>query len=205
MVFVPALGVGKYEMRGLLSGQKVQNDLFFYLGSNPSDADFTDWGINLATWYVENVIPSLTTNYQYVETYITDLSSATAPTFSLPVTPGAITGEDSGTQVPNNVALCVSFRTNGRGKSARGRNFISGWTSSKVIGNVFQSAAVNAMDTAYNALLELASTEGVEWVVLSTISGGAPRSSGLKQPVTGVVITDTNADSQRRRLPGRGR
>jgi hypothetical protein len=58
---------------------------------------------------------------------------------------------------------------------------------------------------AYNGLLALASNIQVVWCIVSRFSGGQPRTAGEVYPVIAALVTDNVADSQRRRLPGRGR
>jgi hypothetical protein len=139
------------------------------------------------------------------EVYLTDLSSQTAPTVT--VVPGTnVLGSGTADPLPNNVALCVSFRTEGRGRSARGRNYISGHAETSLSGNTFNATVSNGIRDAYEELLDATTYTGSwTWVVLSRFEDGVARAAGLVQPVTAVVLTDTTVDSQRRRLPGRGR
>lgn len=205
MVFVPALGVAKVELRSTLDDQQVENTLFFYLGANPVDSDFETLGDELVTWYSTSVVPNLSTEFVFREAYVTDLTSQSSPTFTrTPVAP--VPGQNGSPVLPSNVAFTVSFRTNGRGRSSRGRNYISGLTDVQVAGNELSALIANTFVSAYEELLPGggALTNGV-WGVLSTISNGAPRATGLFQNITTVLYTDLTIDSQRRRLPGRGR
>jgi hypothetical protein len=65
---------------------------------------------------------------------------------------------------------------------------------------------------AYNALGALLEPAGATWVVISRFSGvdpithrPIPRSEGITTPIDNAAFTDNKSDSQRRRLPGRGR
>jgi hypothetical protein len=136
---------------------------------------------------------------------LTDLSTQTSPTVT--VTTGLpITGTNTSDPLPNHVALCVSFRTNGRGRSARGRNYVSGFGEDAASGNTFSGTIANPIAQGYAALINSATyTLDWEWVVYSRYENGDPRTEALIAPVDNVVLTDLVVDSQRRRLPGRGR
>jgi len=204
MVFVPALGVAQCEVRCLLDGQRVESILYFYLGSNPTDSDFTDLGEALITWWDGSLSPNLTTAITLREIYITDLSGQTNPTYTVVPSGGPIPGERSVASLPSSIALCVSFRTNGRGRSARGRNYVGGLATADVDESLFLDTRASSVIADYSLLLAGGGWTNGEWVVLSRITNGAPRAQGLRQTITSVVVTDLAVDSQRRRLPTRG-
>ena len=67
----------------------------------------------------------LSQDIEFREAYYTDLTSATAPTYTR--TSGLpIDGSATNDALPANCALCISHRTNGRGRSSRGRTYIAG-------------------------------------------------------------------------------
>lgn len=67
------------------------------------------------------------------------------------------------------------------------------------------------MITVYNNLTNIASAHAAAWSVLSRYSGTlpngkpAPRANGIATQVLLVSFADNKVDSQRRRLPNRGR
>lgn len=204
MPFVPALGVAQVELRCLQEGQRVENTLYFYLGANPVDSDFEDLNAQIAIWWENAIAPLVVTTLSLVEIYTTDLSSQFAPTFSLTAGLPA-QGENAGSALPNNNTLAISFRTNGRGRSSRGRNYLLGLSDAGITANEVDVAYAQQFVTAYNQLLPAGGviTPGI-WGVLSRYTNGQPRAQGLFQPITNVVVTDYVVDSQRRRLPTRG-
>lgn len=204
MPFVSALGTAKVELRYQIDGQRIENLLYFYLGANPTDGDFEALGEALLVWYEDTLAPTLTTAIALHEVFITDLSSSTGPVFSLTPAEGAIRGVRSVTSLPSGNALCVSFRTNGRGRSARGRNYVAGLGISDTNESIFLPSPAENVRSAYSALLSTGVVGTAVWSVVSTIHAKAPREAALVQPITGAVLTDLAIDSQRRRLPGRG-
>jgi hypothetical protein len=130
-------------------------------------------------------------------------------TTGLPIVGGA-----SGECAPNNVALCMSIRSAARGRSARGRNFIPGIPKDLIDENTVASGNVAAYEDAYAGLIGIGGDSGFSQVVVSRFSGftivdgkkvPTPRVSGVTHDVINSYVVDPTIDSQRRRLPGRGR
>jgi hypothetical protein len=184
----------------------VENTLYFgnFTGSGSSN-ELTLLGDDIMSWWINQMMPLLVQQYILREVYVVDMSSDTAPTAT--VTPGSeTTGSVTSPSMPNNVALCVSFRTAGRGRSSRGRNYISGFGEGAVEGNRIASSVANDIKAVYQSLLDPAIfVIDWTWVVYSRYENKQPRSVASTPAVEAVVLTDTIVDSQRRRLPGRGR
>jgi hypothetical protein len=79
-----------------------------------------------------------------------------------------------------------------------------GIRKSQVTLNVVSADFVAIWDAFYNGLIGGADIDPWVWVVASRITNGAPRVTGLSQPVTSWLVVDLAVDSQRRRLNGRG-
>jgi len=205
MAFIPVANTAQLDLIYLQDGQRIENTLYAKFPSAPSPTDIADLASAVKAAWVDNIMPLLSSTVSLIAVEASDLTSDSGPqavdTGGLPVA-----GDVTSRAMPNNVALCVSFRTGLRGRSFRGRNYLPGMSSDAV------SEGVNEVNAAYqtsvrNAYLAVQLTiEGVgaEWVVVSRFHDGAPRVSGVATPVTNVVFTDNIVDSQRRRLPGRG-
>lgn len=205
MPFVPAANTVMAELRYLMNGEQAENTLYFDRTPGTVSAGIlpTVGGL-LANWWSTAYAPLVSTQVELNEIYLTDLTTATSPTYTFAPTV-AIVGGDASPPLPKNVSLAVSFRTAGRGRSARGRNYVYGLTEADVTGDTVSSTTEGSFQTAYNALITALSSEGFTWVVVSRYSNGVARTTALKQPVTSVVVVDPTVDSMRRRLPGRGR
>lgn len=204
MAFVPSAAVVQAELRYTQDNQQMENVLYFKFGAPPVTVGaMEDLGDALITWWDTNMQALTSNTLDLREVYLTDLTTATSPTSTrttgLPLV-GALTEE----ALPNNIALCVSFRTNGRGRSSRGRNYVPGVTDNNIVHNEFASAWADAVVTAYAAMAS--DVQALDWEhgVLSRILNGVDRVAGLFQPVISYTVLDYIADSQRRRLPGRG-
>lgn len=115
-----------------------------------------------------------------------------------------LAGTGGSVQLPNNVTLCIKWTTENRGRSFRGRTYHVGLTESQVTDNEVVAVAMGQFTTAYGALLTDLATAGWPLVIASRYANNQPRITGVATLVTGFSI-DPFIDSQRRRLPGRGR
>lgn len=203
MPFVPAPNVAMVEMRYTYQGQQVENTLYFEAQGTISVAIMNTLGANLAALYSSLVQANMPTSLSLREIYITDLTTETSPTVTFTGTLPLV-GNDGQPAMPSSVTLTMSFRTNGRGRSSRGRNYLLGITENEVDNNFVSSTFYGPWESFYQGLLDLAEDETWTWVVLSRIQDGLPRAVGLAQPVTSFLVVDTVVDNQRRRLPGRG-
>lgn len=205
MAFVPAVNTLKAELRYTKEAQQCENVLYFVGSAGVTPTLATTLGNNLIGWWNTNMKTRTAADMTLREVYITDMSNATS--FTVSITTGLPSaGTDAGESLPSNVALCVSFRTANRGRSGRGRNYVMGMTEAQTVGSFFGTTYVNAVVAAYQTLAGAGTfTPGLQWVVASFQNGGADRPTALLQPVTTVLSVHNGVDSQRRRLPGRGR
>jgi hypothetical protein len=210
MAFIPVPFTVEFEMRMTCDGQKVENTLYYNRNFAPTAAQMLAMATLLANWWASDYADFASTAVQLVEVYATDLTSASGPTVSY-VPPTTITGNQTTGCLPNNVSLCVSFRTDSRGRSFRGRNYVTGLVESAVDLSEVQGTVVAVILAAYELLKALGTSTGWTWVVASRFSGvdpithkPIPRTTGLHTPIQSVVVVDPVVDSQRRRLPKRG-
>ncbi len=201
MAFVPALNVAMVEARATYFGQNIENTLYFQ-HDGAMDATSVQALIDAITgdWLLD-LRGQLAAEYSLHEWYVTDLSSATAPTYTIPESPPLAGVGAAGPGMPGSVALCVSFRTNGRGRSARGRNYVAGMQEPTVAANLVDAGVVNGIVASYQTMLPGGTLPaGWTWVVVSRYSGGVERSFALVSEITAVLVVDRVVDSQRGRL-----
>lgn len=210
MPFVPVANTIQVDVLYLLAGQRVENTLYF--------EDPEGWNIgklitflgDLSTLIQTDLLPALASSIQLIELIGRLLDTASSIGFSLPVTP-PVSGGVSGNAAPNNVTYTISFKTGLTGRSFRGRNYVPGLAAGSFTENTIASGTRTAILAFYSALMAMASENGSPWVVVSRYSGvdsdgkPIPRVAGVTTNVASVTTFDNTADSQRRRLPGRGR
>lgn len=204
MPFVPFVDTVEVDVNYTYNGNRVQNTQYFTNSGGVDVPAMASLGEALIDSLVTDIMPNMPNTLTLREITVTDLTSDSAPsitvTTGLPVT-GAV---DFDPAVPGNVTLTASFRTEGRGRSSRGRNYLLGIRKSQVAQNLVADSFVAIWDAYYNGLLGGSDIAPWVWVVASRIHNGTPRVTGLSQPVTSWLVVDLAVDSQRRRLNGRG-
>jgi hypothetical protein len=173
--------------------------MFKFDEGSPATADLISLGIGLRNWYQELYQDAQTPEVQLDNIKMTVLTTQSSPTFTY--TAGLpLLGLTNAQSVTNNTAFCVSFGTIGRGRSARGRNYLLGLDASQLVDNYWQSAYVNPLVTKYADLMSLAGTIGWIWGVGSRRLNGAVRTLGLFQTITSVTAKTLRATTMRGRL-----
>lgn len=205
MPFIPAIFTAEVEFRYLQSGQNTENRMFFEFVSDPSVTDMANLASQLYDWWDDHLKPLQNTLTQLREIYITNLTTGFSPTYTFVPSVSSF-GTLAGSVLPNNSTITISFRTEGRGRSSRGRNYAVGLVE-PILGvggqTVLQSFADDLV-AAYNVLLTPPATDWT-WSIVSFYVNGLARAEGLVIPVQAATVVNLDLDSQRRRLPGRGK
>ena len=204
MGFVPFDKVMRLEAVFRLDGQVVENVHHFWQPNEFTIDVVEDVCEAYKLWWVANLKPIVPDGVSLIKVIGTILDTENSPgieyTTGLPVV-----GDSTSAEMPNNVSIAIRWNTGFRGRSYRGRTFHVGLTDGMVDGNNVTVATQNALLAAYTQLMILDTTpQAVMLGVASRVADGVERVTGVFTPVTGVVI-DPVVDSQRRRLPNRGR
>jgi len=211
MPFVPAADTVEVEIRMTQDSQQIENTLYFDLGAAPTTGAMVTLMNDIFDWWTTNIAPLVSETVVLREIVVTDLSSSTGPQVSF-TPPVEETGSAGGAPYPNSTTFAISFRTNLRGRSFRGRNYVVGLTEDQVTANTVHTVTVNDYIAAYGLILTGALADDGVWSVVSRFSGvdpdtgkPIPRVSAVVTPIRSVVVVDATVDNQRRRLPGRGK
>ena len=203
MAFVPASNTAMVEVRMSLDGQQIENTLYFQKETALVTLDLINLAQDISDWWQSSYAPLVSESLKLLEIYLVDLTTAISDSYTFPVLPSAQGGK-VGKALPNNVALTVAFSTSNRGRSARGRNYISGIVESDVANNRVSQAYADSWAQAYSELIPLAVNRDLAWNVVSRFTNGAERPFAVQYLVRSARVRDLVVDSQRRRLPGRG-
>lgn len=210
MPFVPVTDTIEVETVFELDSQIVENTSYFRKDTGWDETSVSDFLAAMRTLIQTDLMPTLSTALKLIRLIGTLLDAVDSLGVVLNVTPG-FAGSVGGSALPNNAALTVTFQTAARGRSARGRNYITGLTTDMQDGiNSIEDASVTGWLSYYDALRALAGENGATMVVVSRFSGvdadgkPIPRALGVTNAITGFAVYDRTIDSQRRRLPGRG-
>lgn len=203
MPFIPTPAGISVEFRYLIAGQQTENCVHFRSEDSDPSLVLADLGVAMLNWAEGNYFALQSVDVELREIYLVDISSADGPTLTVaPET--TVTGEVNEPAVANNVAFCLTLRTNKRGRSYRGRWYAGGFTRLAVNDSAISPSFAVSLRTSLTAMKTLAEGVGCTWSVLSKRANGAFRTSGVLTPITSVGWYDLTVDSQRRRLPGRG-
>lgn len=125
------------------------------------------------------------------------------------ILPVVLQGGDVNEPVPNNVALCVTLSTGFAGRAARGRMYLGGIPGQRVVINEITTAYAELVNDAFQAGLisryANTGTTDMDVVIYSQFEDNQLRDQARLTVVTEAAVRDRTVDSQRRRLPGRGR
>lgn len=204
MPFIPCPKVVQVEMIFQWSSQTVETVWHYSTFTGPQLADMAAladfcrlaWSNSLRALSA----PTLSLN----NIKCTDLSTQTGFVFQtssgLP-----LAGTSASPSMPNNVAIVGTKRTALRGRSYRGRFYVPGLTEATVTDNTVSAPFVTAVLGWGNGMLSTTINGNLYTLgVLSRYNGGVARTQGVITDVTGFTC-DGIIDSQRRRLPGRGK
>lgn len=201
--FIPVENCMSVEMLFEIQGQKVENVLHVDCGHSPILADVATVGSALVGWWNSHGKTITPAGLSLMGLKIKSL--ATADGFQIVYNTGLpVSGVASGSMLPNNVTVAIRFGTAWSGRSSTGRLFHLGLVSDFVTAGLLNVSGINALKTNYEALVTALTTAGMALQVVSYVADNAWRTVGQHRTIETVSV-DANSDSQRRRLPGRGR
>jgi hypothetical protein len=203
MAYQAVPNVAQVQCIGVVDSQMTVNDISFEIsGGGINITNLTVLASAVALWFSNTLAPLLSENWSAQRVSAVDLTTQTGPAVVIGAsTPGGVSGEAA----PNNVAACVSFRTAGRGRSSRGRNYVPGIPNSLVTLNTLDGGFIGDLEGAYQDLVGPGTfLAGWQFVVVSRQTGGVLRPTGVPSPVTSVTMTTDKVKSMRSRSVGHG-
>lgn len=167
----------------------------------PEDTDLAQATADGQAWWASNLKSYLHTSTTLREILATDMTTQGAPQNRVTV---GEAGTAANNALPAGSALVVSHRTAMRGRSYRGRSYISGLNNAmQETPNTVFAATASTLVGHFAALRSLLDGHGLDHVVASRQHNGSVTSPAVVNEVISYVV-DTALDSQRRRLTGRG-
>lgn len=203
MPFVPVPNTVQVDILFELDGQRVENIHYYELSTAPTVEAVGDLLATLRAVIEEELMPLLSSALTLVELVGTLLTAIDSFSISNVVTP-PVAGGNTTQALPNNVSYTITKQTALRGRSFRGRNYVVGMTEDAINLNTINPTFRADLLAVWELLRVASVSDGWTQVVVSRVSGGVERGTGVTTPVTSVTTFDSTVDSQRRRLPGRG-
>ena len=199
-----AVNIAQVEIRFTQDNQQVEN-VFHVAATTPLTSTEADAIFSVVDMWVRVTLrPTQNHTVIYREVEIADVNGVGAPRF---VYPGdGLTGGDTNPPAPNNVTFSLKKNSGVSGRKFRGRFYHIGLSNDNLDGNTVGAVALTALVSTYNALMTDLNTASYPLVVAYRDYSGPPPHpivGGIK--VLSITAVDATVDSQRRRLPGRGR
>jgi hypothetical protein len=196
MPFVPYPAL-QVNVIGSYFGQLVENVWHcLVVGPTPPLGDLASVAAAFQTGYAAMQIP-LSDQYFVSQIDVQFLGLITGPQFTLFITPPQ-SGGNASPGMPGSVAFCVRLRTGAPGRSFRGRKYFTGLCEGTVTDNLFDATTADTIVSAINSMQTALTALNYPLAILS-------KTALAVTEVVNVGYYDLVVDSQRRRLPGRGR
>jgi len=197
MAFIPTPNAVRVVIDWISSGVTFSNVLHFtkadFTVSDMQDlADALDAAI--ATGF--RVDQSTGTLYNGVKVY--DIRTIDGPIAVQ--TGGSGAGTQTGGTAPLNCAIVVTLRTNARGRTGRGRVFVTGGSDDALTGNQWSVAYNTAVQGFITDLRTAAGANGWTHVIRSIQANGITLNPAVTRDVVSFDIRSNITGSQRRRI-----
>lgn len=203
MGFVPVENVMKCELVFGQDSTVFENTLYFKKDAAIVGADFIPMGEFLRDWWDDNLSGLISTSTFLAKILMADLTVQNGIGFEFSDTL-PINGGEPTDALPLNCAITVKLSTGFRGRGYRGRNYIGGLVDASAIKSMINTSVGVQIIAAYDLLITQTAMPAFTLCVVSRVLNGVERAAGVATPVISASM-DQVMDSQRRRLPGRGR
>lgn len=202
MAFIPVPNGVQLCFDFTSSGQNWQFCLMLRKSAGaPTTTDLSDIADAAESWWTNHLKPDLTSATVCRQIRATDMTAQGAPQHINTVNDAGASASD---EIGLNSALVVSGRTEKRGRSYRGRAYISGMNIDGMTNAVdVASGTASAFASIFGTLQTELDAIGFDTVIASRQHNGVVTNPAETNEVTAWIV-DTHLDSQRRRLAGRG-
>lgn len=205
MAFQPVLDCAQAIIRAESSGQECLTILNFYNPAGSSgEIALNNLAIQIGTAWIDHALPLFTPDYvaTKVETQALNTEVDVTSQYVLPSGAGTRPFEEP---MSNNNTIAIQHKTGLSGPWARGRTFWPQLGKSDVNNNEVSILRIAAILSVFNEIKADCAAVGWQHVVVSRWYNKAKRPAGVFFPVLTYAVGDFVVDSQRRRLPKRGR
>lgn len=217
MSFIPAENTAQVRILQELHGQAVQNVQYVQNATVWGSADLAALSNLYITWWNDHFADNVHSDLHLVGVAARDMTTADAA--GVEIQAPALSGGNlnTGGGMPGNVALTVKLKSGLTGRNRNGRQYVAGLSEENVNGNTVTDVRRDGILLAFGELRDALIGAGYTPVVASFYDGTAlvlqsngetvkrpiPRATALLTPIE-QYTADTNLDSQRKRLAGRG-
>lgn len=173
-------------------------NVLHYVKENFTLEDMNDLALILWDVWQDYLMPFIAASISLTNVTITDERTEGAPALSLSATP--VPGTKTGELFPLGDAAVLTHRTTKRGRSYRGRTFISGFVESQCTGNLLtDSATITGLGTFASNIRTVPAVDGWGLVIASKQHNNVPLTVADTEPVTSSTMRNATLGSQRKR------
>lgn len=203
--FIPVPDTAMFELVFDQSGEFAENVYHVKHPGGWTEASLLETCGSFFDWWMTNTKIMTGIQVQLIKILGTDMSDQFGPRVEYVTDLPQVGGLGSGDSVPNHVAVAIKWLTAKRGRSYRGRTYHCGLRSIHFTNNTLNGTYITSLRTAYTALITAVEGAGADrLVVASRYANKMARDPGVATDIIACTV-DPIIDSQRRRLPGRGR
>jgi hypothetical protein len=178
MAFIPVPNAARVAITMVASGYNTVNTLWFKKATPYTDTQLIALATEVGNFWSGEVMPNLSQSIAVSEVYALDASDVDGPSISYIISP-TIPGGIPDTMTTLNNAMTVTFKSAARGRSGRGRNYISGLIEVDANIGTWDTTLVDAMTSSFENLPTYITGTGSTHVVASLYTGGAARVTGV--------------------------
>jgi hypothetical protein len=198
----------KVAVKWFTAGQNMVNTFYVRDATDAIFADLAGFGDSVNMAVAADLLPEMYAFLTLLGCDVEDIRVVPFVGFTASAAPGTGGALSATHQLPTNCTFSIKKITGGGGRSGRGRWYWVGMDSADTLtSDIILAARANAMITAlvaFQTAIEAIST-GLEMGIVSYYHAKVLRVAGLFEQITNWGYADLVLDSQRRRLPGRGR
>jgi hypothetical protein len=202
MAFIPVHGVAEVQMIFSDGSNQMENTYYAFSDAGWNEASLLALAADFAAWDLAGAREMRSNTVGLIKVICRDLTTETAPTVEIPVTPTQYGALESAV-MPGNVTLAIKRSGSLSGRSYRGRIYWIGLTETQCTANRISDSSRNAILGYLDDLTDTLAGSDILLGVVSRYTAGAPRTTGVFTS-TPHWSADVDLDSQRRRLNGRG-
>lgn len=197
MAFIPTPNAARVAITTVSNLHPMVNTLWFRKTTPYTASDLGQLVSEIESWWGTQVMPLLCSQTGFTQVYALDASSESGPVATLVVSP-VVFGGEADTPMTLNSAMTVTFQTAKRGRSARGRVYLGGWGEDAATAATFAAGFLTDVVSAFENLPSYLTVSESVHVVASHYTDGAPRVTGVTEPVINYRANST-VYSQRNR------
>lgn len=160
--------------------------------------DLQDLADDVSTWVGSNMLANIPDGIRWVGVDAYDMRTESGAMVSSTQSGGV--GQQATEELPVSNAIVVTLRTAQRGRSGRGRLYVTFYDESDIDSGVFGQGAINLAGSYVAGVKGAIENAGWVLVIRSTQQGGVVLTTGVTIPVTSYEVRSGVPGTQRRRL-----